>query len=456
MKRGNDKVEPSVWKKTKFESHIAAVPPSNLAANWQKQPDDLTESAKYSHNVETIVLSSDDEEDLNARKVILAQSLKRPSIAQQKITTDTTKKQIAEDTKDSNEKANNQYVDLSKQESQKRKDNAKTNESITSGSDSNTITKPEIKTEKGAPSPSAGAANQDSHTATSIKSIKLFFPSKEKDIEVKNEEAATEEDVIVDDIITSPIQSVASHSSSTVRSDTSLSSEEEIDEIESNDSDQEDDISTKKENIPEKQTNDTDDVEHTAELALVAQKQARSRESSKKPLTLIQQVFTKRHSARESSKKVVSYNDITNSIDLTIDEDSASHLPVTSSRSPRIPRASSSSPRTISNQTQFPAVVAPMALTKHRSLKTGFVYDTVMSYHATPDPMEIHPEDPRRIFKIFNILDRHGLLKECLRIQSRRATKEEILLVHNIVHFRKLRDTSGKSNQCIKVPLSEL
>ncbi|KAI8048226.1 hypothetical protein BDF21DRAFT_351767 [Thamnidium elegans] len=80
-------------------------------------------------------------------------------------------------------------------------------------------------------------------------------------------------------------------------------------------------------------------------------------------------------------------------------------------------------------------------LTSRRQLKTGFVYDTAMSYHATPNPMEIHPEDPRRIFKIFNILEQHGILRECRRIVSRRATKQEILLVHNIIHYRKLRDT---------------
>ncbi|KAI9483581.1 MAG: hypothetical protein EXX96DRAFT_451775, partial [Benjaminiella poitrasii] len=85
-------------------------------------------------------------------------------------------------------------------------------------------------------------------------------------------------------------------------------------------------------------------------------------------------------------------------------------------------------------------------LNKRRLLKTGFVYDTAMSYHATPDPMEIHPEDPRRIFKIFNILERNGLLNECKRIKSRRALKEEILLVHNIIHYRNRADYIAMEN----------
>jgi histone deacetylase 6 len=75
---------------------------------------------------------------------------------------------------------------------------------------------------------------------------------------------------------------------------------------------------------------------------------------------------------------------------------------------------------------------------------TGFVYDTVMSYHATPDPIEIHPEDPRRIYKIFSILEKHGLLAECIRIKSRRATREEITAIHSIIHYRKMRETTSK------------
>ncbi|KAG1448264.1 hypothetical protein G6F56_008994 [Rhizopus delemar] len=83
-------------------------------------------------------------------------------------------------------------------------------------------------------------------------------------------------------------------------------------------------------------------------------------------------------------------------------------------------------------------------ISKRRFLKTGYVYDTVMSYHATPDPIEIHPEDPRRIYKIFAILEKHGLLAECQRIKSRRATREEITDIHSITHYRKMRETTSK------------
>lgn len=83
-------------------------------------------------------------------------------------------------------------------------------------------------------------------------------------------------------------------------------------------------------------------------------------------------------------------------------------------------------------------------ISKRRLLKTGFVYDTAMSYHATPDPIEIHPEDPRRIFKIYSIMEKHGLLAECKRIKSRKATKEEIIAIHSITHYRKMRATTSK------------
>ncbi|RCH94855.1 Histone deacetylase hda1 [Rhizopus azygosporus] len=92
-------------------------------------------------------------------------------------------------------------------------------------------------------------------------------------------------------------------------------------------------------------------------------------------------------------------------------------------------------------------------ISKRRLLKTGFVYDTAMSYHATPDPIEIHPEDPRRIFKIYSIMEKHGLLAECKRIKSRKATKKEIIAIHSITHYRKMRATTkfNKRSQYIEL-----
>lgn len=146
-------------------------------------------------------------------------------------------------------------------------------------------------------------------------------------------------------------------------------------------------------------------------------------------------IMSKRQPIRQSRNYVSTYNDLENSVNL--EKILLEQAPLENT---------TPSPQ----KRRQPKSVLPLVPLNHRrSLKTGFVYDTAMSYHATPDPMEIHPEDPRRIFKIFHIMDRHGLLKECERIKSRRATKQEILLVHNIIHYRKIRATSGKNRKYI-------
>ncbi|RCH77626.1 Histone deacetylase hda1, partial [Rhizopus stolonifer] len=151
----------------------------------------------------------------------------------------------------------------------------------------------------------------------------------------------------------------------------------------------------------------------------------------------------KRHPIRQSRNQVSTYDDLKNSVNFDqfeTDYPSSDGTDIAvSSRPKRTPKPPGSS---LSHARSPKPMTVLKPLNKRRFLKTGFVYDTAMSYHATPDPMEIHPEDPHRIFKIFNIMEREGLLRECKRIKSRRATKQEILLVHNIVHYRKLRATS--------------
>ncbi|KAI8641223.1 hypothetical protein BD408DRAFT_418598 [Parasitella parasitica] len=147
--------------------------------------------------------------------------------------------------------------------------------------------------------------------------------------------------------------------------------------------------------------------------------------------------------ARESRNKVTTYNDIANSLDpsqFAVDYLSSAD---DESEIDAFSYGNAFSHNDDSLSAVFTKYSKQANLSRpRRSLKTGFVYDTAMSYHATPDDTEIHPEDPRRIFKIFNIIERRGLLSECKRIKSRRATKEEILLVHNINHYRTLRNTS--------------
>lgn len=149
---------------------------------------------------------------------------------------------------------------------------------------------------------------------------------------------------------------------------------------------------------------------------------------------------------RQTNTRITTYNDIANSVDpITITYNSSSDddepKTITAVAPTKKPKKRPSPPKLARPAAILNAFTRD--LTDRRHLKTGFVYDTAMSYHATPNPMEIHPEDPRRIFKIFNILDKHGLLRECERINSRRATKQEILLAHNIIHYRKMRETAA-------------
>jgi histone deacetylase 6 len=66
-------------------------------------------------------------------------------------------------------------------------------------------------------------------------------------------------------------------------------------------------------------------------------------------------------------------------------------------------------------------------LKKQKKSKTGLVYDENMMLHHQQNT---HPEKPQRIKEIWNFLEEEGLVARCERVQSRRATDEEILHVH--------------------------
>jgi len=57
------------------------------------------------------------------------------------------------------------------------------------------------------------------------------------------------------------------------------------------------------------------------------------------------------------------------------------------------------------------------------------VYDDHMMEHKNVlEPS--HPEKPERISWIRDMLEEYGLLKRCIKLASRRATREELNLVH--------------------------
>lgn len=97
-------------------------------------------------------------------------------------------------------------------------------------------------------------------------------------------------------------------------------------------------------------------------------------------------------------------------------------------------------------------------------LKTGLCYDVRMRYHAKIftsyfEYIDPHPEDPRRIYRIYKILAEAGLIKDptlsgiedigdlMLKIPVREAKPEEILQVHTEEHLKFLESTAQMTKE---------
>ncbi len=103
------------------------------------------------------------------------------------------------------------------------------------------------------------------------------------------------------------------------------------------------------------------------------------------------------------------------------------------------------------------------------SLPTGLCYDVRMRYHCELDPpkqrLDYHPEDPRRIFKIYKELCMAGLVKDPLlntgtlipnplvNIPVREVGEDEVCLVHDKSHFDFMKTTAGTfcHNRCTPI-----
>ena len=85
--------------------------------------------------------------------------------------------------------------------------------------------------------------------------------------------------------------------------------------------------------------------------------------------------------------------------------------------------------------------------------RTGLVYDVRMRFHVEPIPKDhnMHPEDPRRIFAVYDELVQAGLVDDptspdlvgsyvLLRIPLRPAIREEILACHSERSFNWVMD----------------
>ena len=92
------------------------------------------------------------------------------------------------------------------------------------------------------------------------------------------------------------------------------------------------------------------------------------------------------------------------------------------------------------------------------TLRTGFCYDIRMRFHQTVDYRDAHPEDPRRIYRIYKEFALAGLIEDretqsvnpdelMMRLRARYATEEEILLVHSKEHLAEMQATESKHSE---------
>lgn len=108
----------------------------------------------------------------------------------------------------------------------------------------------------------------------------------------------------------------------------------------------------------------------------------------------------------------------------------------------------------ITPKPKFPAL-------PYSSRRSGVVYDTRMRFHSeiipsTQDDDDLHPEDPKRIYAIWMELVAAGLVYDenvppgddadyrLWRVAVRRATMEEICLVHDPTHYKWVKGLEGR------------
>ncbi|CAN8008092.1 unnamed protein product [Ixodes pacificus] len=72
--------------------------------------------------------------------------------------------------------------------------------------------------------------------------------------------------------------------------------------------------------------------------------------------------------------------------------------------------------------------------------RTCLVFDQKMALHRCINERG-HPEKPERILNIWKILGKRGLIDKCLLLESRPATIEELLLVHDKAYVEKMRNS---------------
>ncbi|CAX39722.1 histone deacetylase, putative [Candida dubliniensis CD36] len=126
------------------------------------------------------------------------------------------------------------------------------------------------------------------------------------------------------------------------------------------------------------------------------------------------------------------------------------------------PETESDSNGIIVNEPQVVVVPPKKPQLFYTPLKTGLVYDVRMRYHAKvftsySEYIDPHPEDPRRIYRIYKKLVEAGIVLDpslagineigpfMLKIPIREATAEEILEVHSEDHLKFIQSTEDMS-----------
>ena len=70
--------------------------------------------------------------------------------------------------------------------------------------------------------------------------------------------------------------------------------------------------------------------------------------------------------------------------------------------------------------------------------RTGIIYDSIMLKHiCTCSNPVVHKESPGRLSSIWARLTETGVANRCARLKSRKATNEELELIHSPEHVCK-------------------
>ncbi|KAF7233372.1 hypothetical protein EG68_06928 [Paragonimus skrjabini miyazakii] len=83
----------------------------------------------------------------------------------------------------------------------------------------------------------------------------------------------------------------------------------------------------------------------------------------------------------------------------------------------------------------------PVAQHSQRA-STCIVYDSRMENHKNEDDRN-HPETPHRIRRCYELLDEYGLARRCKRVESRYATRAELLRAHTESYVNAVAKTAG-------------